>query len=126
MNWRTVGELIDNHQRELHRVAQRGGGLPRAFTLQERAAVDQKVETRALHRIGNGDTVWFLTAWIVTFLLCDGFLWSGHRPGPRIVGLSLVTAAAVYYGFTVWGMPWLIGFAQRFEMSCSAHEEQPQ
>jgi hypothetical protein len=124
--WRPLADLLDDHARELQRVAQGGGGHARVFTLDERAAADEKVETRALRAIGNGDTVWFLTAWIVTFLLCDGFLWSGLRAGPRVVGLSLLTAAIVYVGFTVWLMPWLIGFVQRFEGSCATGEEQPQ
>ena len=124
--WRSVAELFDDHQRELHQVAERGGGYPRVYSLEERAAVDQKVEKRALHRIDNGDTVWFLTAWIVTFLVCDGFLWAGAHPsGLRVVGLSLVTAAVVYTGFIVWFGPWLVGLVERLEMFCPAAEESP-
>lgn len=124
--WRPIVDLLEDHRRELRKVAEGGGGVPRSFTLEERATADQKVEKRSLLGIGNGDTVWFLTAWIVTFLLCDGFLWSGLRSGPRVVGYSLITAAIVYVGFTVWLMPWLVGFVQRFEVSCSTQEEQPQ
>jgi hypothetical protein len=124
--WRPVADLFEDHRREQRGIADGGGGAPRAFTLAERAALDEKVEKRSLREIGNGDTVWFLTAWIVTFLFSDGFLWSGHRAGPRVVGYSLLTAAIVYVGFTVWLMPWLVGFVQRFEVSCSTQEEQPQ
>jgi hypothetical protein len=123
--WRSVAELLDDHVRELQQVAARGGGQPRVFTLDERAALDQKVETRALRGIDNGDTVWYLTAWIVTFLLFDGFLWSSYTTGPRVVGLSLITAGVVYAGFTVFFMPWLIGLMQRLELFCDAQQELP-
>lgn len=124
--WRPVGDLLDDHIRELRRIAGRGGGQPRVFSLEERAAVDEAVERRSLRRIGNGDTVWYLGAWIVPFLLVAGALaiW-GSLSGPRIVGLALVSAAAVYVAFIVKFVPWLIGFSQWCELPDPTQEEQP-
>ena len=125
-SWRSVAELLEVHFRELRRIGSRGGGQPRPYTLEERAAVDEKVEARSLHRIGVGDTVWHLAAWIVTFLLVGGAIWANlNLSGPRIVGLALLAAGAAYGVFTIQVVPWLIGLAQWTEAPDPTQEEEP-
>lgn len=109
--------LYQSHLKAVADFISTHGGVVVAVTLAELAAADERVDTRTLGRIGNGDVAWFpVWGWWVPFLIVMAGLYVCSDVSlVRRAGVAAVLATCAYWVFAGPVLRALLSCAERIE-----------